>query len=97
MCSDRSRGRRKDSGRRNYISIYFVSYENRWKYQNFVPDQYGRKEVCRKGILPKVSRVEVANPEDGTISDCVVTYDGEECRIPVSLRPYQGICYIIKV
>ena len=45
--------------------------------------------------LSGVQSARLANPADGSISDIACTVDGDICRIPVSLRPYEGFGYIL--
>ncbi len=40
--------------------------------------------------------VQIADPTDGSVRDVEIVKDGEFARIPVQLKPYQGVGYIIK-
>lgn len=55
----------------------------------------GGKPYVGKAILYGTKKVELANPEDGSITEIDVAYQGEKCFIPVNLKPYKSVCYII--
>lgn len=57
----------------------------------------GGKPYEGKVIMKGVKKVEIANPEDGSIEELEVTYQGDDCYIPVQLKSYKGICYIIQM
>lgn len=55
----------------------------------------GLKPYEGKAIVKGACKVELADPETGAVTACEVAQNGEDCAIPVSLKAYQGVCYII--
>ena len=55
----------------------------------------GCKTYTGKVIMRRVNRVETADPENGSMMEASVSWQGKDCYIPVELKPYKGICYII--
>lgn len=56
----------------------------------------GGKPYQGKAILSGIKRAEIADPADGSIREIPVVRRGEESFIPVDLKPYKGICYVLR-
>lgn len=56
----------------------------------------GGKPYAGTAAVKGASSVLLADPTDGSIADVECIHEGNMCRIPVCLKPYQGVGYIIR-